>query len=338
MNECDGASTAGVAPGVTRTSEIDRSLAELLKYNMTRPQMVDRIKELSLNVECALERAAELAKVNRKLSEEIEKLKAERGNVSHGLSDITRETPVKSATTFTGWIQGLCENCGKLAREHHGISMSCPGYFVSPEDEEFFDTADLDRAIAESKNDKFASGGEIKVGKTVILDLPDGPEVIIPNESVYKYVASIEIPLIEPSPFEDVVSVQYTDPKSAASTFEDKVMAGFDEGVSKSITEDESEFFDRKMKEAATADVKEVFKALERALADKVVEQFIADWRKPHFKAGERVIFKQVPTVKGVETEVVTVRELQYCLRGGVIAKEHELEKIPIKSTELQEC
>jgi hypothetical protein len=27
--------------------------------------------------------------------------------------------------TFSGWIQGPCENCGKSSREHRGISMFC---------------------------------------------------------------------------------------------------------------------------------------------------------------------------------------------------------------------
>lgn len=36
------------------------------------------------------------------------------------------ESDFKSPTTFTGWIQKPCENCGKSSRDHIGLSMACP--------------------------------------------------------------------------------------------------------------------------------------------------------------------------------------------------------------------
>lgn len=44
----------------------------------------------------------------------------------HKLRCSKAETTPKPITTFTGWIQGSCDNCGKSAREHVGISMGCP--------------------------------------------------------------------------------------------------------------------------------------------------------------------------------------------------------------------
>lgn len=47
--------------------------------------------------------------------------------------------------------------------------------------------------------------------------------------------------------------------------------------------------------------------------------------RPSRFKAGDAVIFKQVPNMPGIRTQVVSVRELHYSLRGGIQAVEREL-------------
>lgn len=38
---------------------------------------------------------------------------------------LAQETPAKSPPSFSGWISGACENCGKLAGNHIGLSMAC---------------------------------------------------------------------------------------------------------------------------------------------------------------------------------------------------------------------
>lgn len=333
-----------------KKTELDRSLDDLARYNMTRPQMLDKIKELSLNVECALARSVELSESNRRLSEEFEKLKAERASLRceipedtvfrlvdeqpYATEDLNRalkemqesdwpnlptgtvvdggasfhEQPSSPLSDESRAVLKRIEDGGgldKIMRDHLTESLR-PA--IEKDEREFFTELLNDDGTprfpkAECSAD-FATGGTLEVGKTYLV-----------GEQVSDHVIPRELAESINGPNEETLKAVDNIYKYHASV---------------TIPLIEPPVFDPVQQELREA-VKQVFKDIYKEMTDEVFRQI----RKPMFKEGERVIFKQVPWCKGVDNEVVTIRELQYVLRGGVVAKESELEKIPI--AELQE-
>jgi hypothetical protein len=125
-----GAKPSDLINGMTQyvlASDYDALAAELSDYKGRASSSATVIAALDANLDASVARIAALEAALREAIDYVT-LDSEYPleMVNRWERAFTPETPAKSRPSFYGWIQGPCENCGKLSTEHPQPMMECP--------------------------------------------------------------------------------------------------------------------------------------------------------------------------------------------------------------------